>query len=127
VASILHCGKRIRAKKTRLESVKEAYAIQWSYSGRCRHCQEQFVYWQGEDRNGKFTQLLEVTAPQIPSWLRRIEAGDFKPEPQFISEYSRRVAGGNALSIGQYHSRLCDAKSWYGGKRVQVELDYSYA
>jgi hypothetical protein len=116
------CHKNTRATKTRLESTKEAYSIQWAYHGKCRYCKQDFIFWQGEDRkNGSFTPMFEVPkekASEWNSWKRRIETGEFKPEPQFVSQYTQTIASGNMDAIGAYQTKLCKAHQWYKGKRI---------
>lgn len=117
--SVQHCYQRVRARKTRLESSLPAYTIQWAYHGYCRHCKQEFVVWQGEYPNGNFTTLNQCKVTEIAAWKRRIEQGDFKPQPQFVSEYSQRVAAGaDMIRNSEYQLKLIRAHQWWKGTRV---------
>lgn len=126
MATVLHCSRQARAAKTRLESSLPAYTIQWAYSGKCRYCKKEFIYWQGEYATGSFSNLQEVSkVTDLAAWKRRIEQGDFKPEPQITSEYSQRVARGvDMIKNYQYQLRLTKAKQWYKGQRLDEDYNH---
>jgi hypothetical protein len=120
MAKIIHCTLNSRARVHRLVSSKQAYEFQYAYHGRkCCDCGEAFIYWQGEYPNGTRTELFPVPSQEHQHWLRRIQAGEAKPEAQLMSEYSRRIAGYIDGQI-QYQTKLCQAHRWYKGDRVDA-------
>jgi len=124
MAQIVHCAVRTRAKTYRLASSKPAYEFQIAYHGRgCKGCGEAFIYWQGEYPNGTRTELFPVPSQEHQHWLRRIQAGEAKPEAQLMSEYSRRIAGHIDGQI-QYQTKLRQAHRWYKGERVEQHRNH---
>ncbi len=122
MATVLHCDQKVRAKLTRLESALPAYTIQWALHGHCRYCKQFFVFWRGEYYTGRLSNLQPVSkVVDLAAWKRRIEQGDFKPEPQITSEYSQRIArGADMLRVAEYQLKLTRAQQWDRGKRIDA-------
>jgi len=121
MAKVRHGGIETRAKVFRLASSKPAYEFQYLYHvPKCKHCEEELMYWRGEYQNGNFTDMTDIKKADFPYWFRRIKAGEAKPEAQLMSEYSQKIAR-DASSQIIYQTALCNAKRWYKGQRVKSD------
>jgi len=123
MAKISHCGGESRAKVYRLASSKPAYEYQHVYHClKCKPCGQELMFWKGEYPNGTFTELVGIPRQEFPHWLRRIQAGEAKPEAQLMSEWAEKAARPADVAI-HYHTKLCQAHRWYKGERVKNEKE----
>lgn len=92
------CCERLQTVKVyRLESHKNVYPIEWAYQPAAKVCKfsgQPFIFVRGEKKDGTSAVMELAPDKDLSVWQRRIDAGEFKAEPAFISEHSQRVARG---------------------------------
>jgi hypothetical protein len=97
VANIFFHGGFRRASRFRLPSNNPVYEFEHVFHGRkcgCG-CGKEFYVVLGQYHTGYFaSDSVVIKESEFDYWRRRILAGEAKPQPQLMSEWSQRAARG---------------------------------